>query len=80
MFQFLIQYKRSTGEVLCVDLGEDRVEALRRRFELERQTKNDPDVEVVLLGAPSLEALKGTHARYFKTESQLRADLRTAST
>jgi hypothetical protein len=81
MSNFLIVYKRSTGQLIdCRDLGADRVKALRERFERERLAKDDPDLEVVVLGAPSIEALKRTDARYFKTEGELTADLRAAST
>jgi len=73
---YLVRYRRSTGDLLqCKDLGSDRARALGQRFEDERVHKDDPDIEVVLLTASSLEALLRTHARYFKTVSQLAIEL-----
>jgi hypothetical protein len=48
---------------------------MERRFELERQEREDPNIEVIVLGAESLEALHRTHGRYFKTLGQLLAEL-----
>jgi hypothetical protein len=72
MSQFLVVYRRSTGSLLEFrDMGEDMERALAERFSREEQEKDDPDVEVVLLGASSREALMRTHSRYFKTASEL---------
>jgi hypothetical protein len=74
---FLLVYRRSAGRLAepPQDLGSDRDAALRVRFERERRERADPDVEVVVLGAASLDALKRTHARYFKTFDELVSDL-----
>jgi len=67
---FLIVYRRSTRRLIeCNDLGADAEPALKKRFEREITEKDDPDVEVVLLSAPSIEALRLTHRRYFEEES-----------
>ncbi len=72
MKYFLVQYRRSTADLLELrDLGEDHSKALAERFALEKKLRTDPDVEVVILAAQSREALTHTHARYFKTMSQL---------
>jgi hypothetical protein len=74
--QYLLRYRRSTGDLLLFeDLGPDRGAAMHRRFEEERAHKDDPDVEVVLLTAASPEALMRTHARYFKSVPELAAAL-----
>jgi hypothetical protein len=79
MIQFLVRYRRSTGDLLHFeDLGFDRTAAMKRRLEEETAYKDDPDVEVVLLAAPSREALMRTHARYFKSVSELAAALEAA--
>jgi hypothetical protein len=52
---------------------EERLEALRERFRLEREYENDPTIEVVLLSAPSPEALLHTHRRYFETPEEIAA-------
>ena len=80
---FLIVYRRSSRQLIeCVDLGTDGDGALKQRFEREKREKNDPDVEVVLLSAQSLGALKRTHSRYFETGSTgtIVQDLITSST
>jgi hypothetical protein len=42
----------------------DSAAAVRARFEVEA-SDHDPDLEVVVLGAASREALEKTHSRYF---------------
>jgi hypothetical protein len=74
--QFLVQYRRSTGDLLHFeDLGSDRAAAMTRRLEVEMSHRDDPDIEVVLLTASSREALIRTHARYFKDVPELAAAL-----
>jgi len=74
--QYLVRYRRSTGDLLQFeDLGSDRAAAMGRRLEEERVHKDDPDIEVVLLTASSREALIRTHARYFKSVPELAAAL-----
>jgi chloramphenicol 3-O-phosphotransferase len=45
----------------------DREAALAERFARECDTEGRHDLEIVLLGAPSEEALRRTHSRYFKS-------------
>ncbi len=79
MHHFVLVYKRSTGTLEELrDFGADQSAALEARFEREKREAGDPDVEVVLLGAPSLDALKRTHARYFRTFEELVGDLAAA--
>ena len=79
MTQYLLRYRRSTGNLLQIeDLGYDRAAAMARRLEEERVHKDDPDIEVVLLTASSREALLRTHARYFKSVPELAAALAAA--
>jgi hypothetical protein len=74
--QFLLIYRRSSQELIaCEDLGTDPSTAAARRREAERRVTKDPEVEVVVLAAPSFAALRRTHARYFKTVSELTAQL-----
>jgi|Tabmets5t2r1_1033131.scaffolds.fasta_scaffold257134_2 hypothetical protein len=69
MSYFLLVYDRSTGKLreLTEFDDADREAALAERFARERDTEGDPNLEIVLLGAPSEEALRRTHSRYFKT-------------
>lgn len=69
MTQFLLVYRRSTGELIdWKDLGEDRSAATTVRTEREKLEKDDPDVEVIVLSATDREAVMKTHARYFTRE------------
>ena len=61
---FLIVYRRSSGDLVSIDAYTDGSAAVAALNSLDAGT-NDADVETVLLGSESLEALKITHARYF---------------
>lgn len=79
MNQYLVRYRRSTGDLLQFeDVGSDRTAAMSLRIEEEKVYKDDPDIEVVLLTASSREALIRTHARYFKSVPELAAALAAA--
>jgi hypothetical protein len=71
MNHYLVVFDRSTGKVLQREQFSDRNEALAARFAVERERRGEADVEVVVLGAQSWEALKRTHGRYFKNFDQL---------
>jgi hypothetical protein len=72
MSYYLVVYDRSTGAVEIEEFTDQQRDlALHRRFEYEREQRNRPQMEVVVLGAESPEALKRTHARYFKTVQEL---------
>lgn len=69
MHHYLMVYDRSEGRVLRMDRFTDARAALRERFNEEnRQPK---DVEVVVLSAASEDALRRTHARYFRPVKDL---------
>lgn len=61
---FLIVYRRARGELVSVDAFADGSKAVAALNALDTGL-NDTDVETVLLGAESFEALKITHGRYF---------------
>jgi len=70
--QFLIVYNQNNGDVTVDRFDDDaREHAMERRYELEREHRLDPHIEVVLLGARSEDVLRRTHARYFKTVREL---------
>jgi RAB protein geranylgeranyltransferase component A len=72
MSYYLVVYDRSTGAVEVEEFTDQQRDlALHRRFEHERKQRNRSEVEIVVLGAESREALEGTHARYFKTVQEL---------
>jgi hypothetical protein len=78
---FLLVYERSTGRLLeqRTYSEEEQVQAQDDRFARELQERGRPDIEVVLLGAESLDALKKTHGRYFKTVRELLEELKANS-
>lgn len=79
MKHFLLIYERSTGRLLeqrTYAEGEE-VRAQKDRFARELQERERPDIEVVLLGAESLDALKKTHGRYFKTMRELLEEMKS---
>ncbi len=71
MNHYLVVFDRSKGDVIRKQRYAGRGEALRARFVAEREFRGDPDIEVVVLGADSWEALMRTHSRYFKGLRQL---------
>jgi hypothetical protein len=70
---FLLVYDQLAGKLLeCREFaGHDREEALRACFAREHETMREPHIEVVLLGAESLEAVRQTHARYFQSPAEI---------
>lgn len=66
MKHFLIVYNRRTGERQMTEYT-DGAQAVRARLEAESGSSN-PDVEIVVVGAASLDDLKVTHSRYFTTD------------
>jgi hypothetical protein len=62
---WLIVYDRSDGELVeCAEFTDSQA-ALAARFERERWFTGFGQVEIVVLGADSLETIKRTHSRYF---------------
>ncbi|SFF81941.1 hypothetical protein [Blastococcus tunisiensis] len=80
MSSFLIRYDRRTGAVDVTEYqGErGRVMALAGRVEAELN-RDGRDLEVVVLSAGSLEELKRTHGRYFRSARELIAGLTEGS-
>ena len=75
MKHFLIVYDRSRNKLLTLQefSSSERRVAMDRRFELEMREREHPQVEVVVLNADSLDAIKRTHGRYFSSPAQLLA-------
>lgn len=75
MTSFLVQYDRRTGDLDVTEFAGDdaRHEALSARVKAET-TRSSADVEVVVLSADSLDELKRTHGRYFRSASELLRD------
>jgi hypothetical protein len=75
MTEFLLTYRRSSGELMACREFVDRAAATRERTSLEARFREDPDVEVIVLTASSREQLERTHSRYFRTMQELLATL-----
>lgn len=71
MQHFLLVYDRRAGQIVREQVFGDPHDALAERFRTERLHRGAPDIEVVVLSAESREALLRTHARYFRTLSEL---------
>lgn len=73
---FLLVYDQHAGKLLQMTeyADADRDAALEMRFDLERQHRLEPNLEIVLLGARDADTLRLTHARYFKTVGELIAN------
>jgi len=73
MNHFLLIYDRTAGRLLKLqefpESGWD--EALRQRNAFELEEREHPNIEVIVLSGASLEQVKSTHARYFKSLREL---------
>jgi len=67
MKYFVVVYERPTTTLLRIRefAAGDWASANRTRNDLELAYRLRPDVEIVLLGADSIEGLRSTHSRYF---------------
>lgn len=63
MAAYLIQYSRSTGEVVFARY-ESLADATRERLRLDK-LNDDPDKEIVSVSAQDEESLRQSHSRYF---------------
>jgi hypothetical protein len=63
---FLVVYNIPAARAEVVSFGHDYVLALKAYNEAEESHRDDPDVEVVLLGSDSIATLERTHSSYFE--------------
>lgn len=71
MNHYLVVFDRRMGEIVRSLEFSDARQALDARFQAELEYRANQDVEVVVLGAASWEALAKTHTRYFKNVREL---------
>lgn len=71
MQHYLLVYDRRKGKIIRHHAYPESKSALTARFAAEREFSEQPDVEVVVLGAESWDSLAQTHARYFKGVQEL---------
>ncbi|MCY3661635.1 MAG: hypothetical protein OXH28_02275 [bacterium] len=65
---FLITYDRSNRQLLNLERFHNGKKAVDTYGEREREYADRPQIEVVLLGADSEDAIRVTHPVYFRTE------------
>jgi hypothetical protein len=75
MQHYLLIYDRRAGKIIRHRHFRTSAPALAARFDAEREFHDNPDIEVVVLGAESWEALSRTHSRYFKDVPALARDV-----
>ena len=78
---FLIEYDRAKGAIVEMRKFDDSSRKLadEARLDLElRLNRGGVEHEVVLLEAPSEEALRHTHSRYFESVSEIAREKLTA--
>jgi hypothetical protein len=71
MTLFPLTYYRDRSHPTEVEAIDDHDEALERLREAEKKVREQPELEVVLLTAPSEDDIHRTHARYFQTADEL---------
>lgn len=71
MQHYLVIYDRRAGKIIRHRRFQAPNTALAARFAAEREYRADPDVEIVVLGADSWDALRETHSRYFEDVQEL---------
>ena len=64
--EFLIAFDHDARKQISFEEFSDTAQALRAYGEREEQYRGNPRVEVVLLGADSVDAIKVTHSNYFE--------------
>ena len=65
MKHFLLTYSLAEGRLVALREFTDSASAGRAYVEAEKHNERNPDVEIVLVGADSIDTLKTTHAHYF---------------
>ena len=72
---FLITFDHDARALVSIEEFRNTAQALKAYSEREEQYRNNSRVEVVLLGADSIEAIKVTHSNYFQDTADVFAGL-----
>lgn len=72
---FLITFDHDARKQVSLEEFRNSAQALRAYSEREEQYRDNPRVEVVLLGADSIDAIKVTHSNYFEDTADAFANL-----
>ena len=73
LFHFLLVYDLVKRELVHQAKFADAAEASAEYERLEREHRGDPDLEIVLLGADSIETIQSTHGNYFNGKGPAKA-------
>ncbi len=73
---FLIAFDHDARKQISLEEFRDTARALEAYCELEEKHRDNPRVEVVLLGADSIEAIRITHSNYFEDRADAVDNLR----
>ena len=73
---FLIVYDHDARKQISLEEFRNSAPALKAYSEREAQYRDNTRVEVVLLGADSIEAIKVTHSNYFEDTADAFGNLR----
>jgi hypothetical protein len=65
---FLIVYDIRAGKAKVTTFGDNYDEALAAYANAEEDVRDDPNLDIVLVGADSIETVERTHSSYFHTE------------
>ncbi len=66
VIDFLITFDHDARKQISLEEFSNTAQALQAYGEREEQYRDNPRVEVVLLGAESIDAIKVTHSNYFE--------------
>ena len=72
---FLITFDHDSRKQISLEEFRNTAQALKAYSEREEQYRDHSRVEVVLLGADSIDAIKVTHSNYFEDTADAFADL-----
>ncbi len=72
---FLLTYRLADRSVAVDDFGADETAATDAYSRLEREVGDHSDVEVVLVGADSIENVRKTHSHYFSADEDVLASV-----
>lgn len=65
MVHFLLVFDHSRGELIREQAYRDGREAARAYEGAEKGLRDNKDLEIVLVGADSIETIRATHGQYF---------------
>jgi len=68
LVHFLLVFNRKDQRLDFQQPYSDPAEALRAYEEMEERHRDDPNMEIVLVGADSIETVMLTHGNYFQSE------------